>query len=92
MSDHHHHDHNHEHHHHGHDTGSSEMSMPEKLEKMVAHWLKHNADHAQTYRQWAERARQANLSEVADILESVASESQAINGDLEKAGQILKEK
>jgi len=68
------------------------MNMARKLEKMVAHWLKHNADHAQTYRQWAERARQADLLDVAEILETVASESQAINGDLQKAGKILKEK
>jgi rubrerythrin len=92
MSDHHHdHDHDHHHHHgHTHETGPSEMSMAEKLEKMVSHWVKHNADHAETYRQWADRARHAGLSEVADILESVAKDSQAINTDLEKAGQVLK--
>ena len=65
--------------------------MPEKLEKMVSHWLKHNADHAETYRQWADRARQAGFLEVADILESVAKDSQAINTDLEKAGQVLRD-
>jgi ABC-type Zn2+ transport system substrate-binding protein/surface adhesin len=99
MSDHHHHDHGHDHGHdhdhqhvHSHESGSSEMSMAAKLEKMVSHWLKHNADHAETYRQWADRARQAGLSEVADILESVAKDSQAINTDLEKAGQVLKGK
>lgn len=100
MNDHHHHHdhghehgHGHEHHHHSsHDDGQAEMPMAEKLQKMVSHWLRHNADHSETYRQWAGRARQAGLFEVADILESVAKESQSINSDLEKAGKILEKK
>lgn len=95
MSDHDHESQHHQHHHHHdeeHEHGAGEMPMSEKLKKMVSHWLKHNADHADTYRQWAKRARDAGMSEVAQILESVAEESQAINGDLEKAGKLLEEK
>ena len=94
MNDHHHDHENHHHDHHdsGHGSGQSEMPMSEKLSKMVQHWLKHNADHAATYRQWAERARKAGMADVAEILESVAEDSQAINGDLERAGQVLAEK
>ncbi|MBS3809512.1 MAG: hypothetical protein KGY38_05095 [Desulfobacterales bacterium] len=99
MNDHHHHhgDDKHHHYHHDHDdsgsgSGQGEMPMSEKLKKMVEHWLKHNADHAATYRQWAERARQAGMPDVAEILEGVAKDSQAINGDLERAGEVLAEK
>ena len=94
MNDHHHGDDNHHHDHHdsGHGSGQGEMPMSEKLSKMVQHWLKHNADHAATYRQWAERARQAGMADVAEILESVAEDSQAINSDLERAGQVLADK
>jgi len=95
MNDHHHHghdNHHHDHHDSGHGSGQSEMPMSEKLGKMVQHWLKHNADHAATYRQWAERARQAGMADVAEILESVAEDSQAINSDLERAGQVLADK
>ena len=88
MNDHHHH-HDHHHHNHSDDSDQAEMPMAEKLKKMVSHWLKHNSDHAETYRQWADRARKENLSEVAEILEKVADESQLINVDLEKAGQVL---
>ncbi|MFP3999780.1 MAG: hypothetical protein ACLFUN_08045 [Desulfobacterales bacterium] len=89
--------HGNDHHHHHHDTQGNgreteEMPMSEKLEKMVSHWLKHNADHAETYRRWAQRARDAGLEDVARILESVAEESQAINKDLEKAGKMLEQK
>jgi len=65
------------------------MSVPEKLKKMVQHWLRHNADHAATYRQWAERARRAGMADVAEILDSVAEDSQAVNGDLERAERVL---
>lgn len=89
--------HNHDHHHHHHtdeqyNSGAKEMPVSEKLKKMVSHWLKHNADHAVTYRRWAQRARDEGMADIAQILESVAEESQAINGDLEKAGKILEEK
>ncbi|MFP4160233.1 MAG: hypothetical protein ACLFMN_08450 [Desulfobacterales bacterium] len=87
-----HHNHDHNHHDKGSEHGSQEMPMHEKLEKMVSHWLKHNADHAETYRRWAQRARDAGLEDVARILESVAEESQAINKDLEKAGKMLGQK
>ncbi|MFP4571971.1 MAG: hypothetical protein ACLFNW_03265 [Desulfobacterales bacterium] len=89
--------HGNDHHHHHHDTQGNgheteKMPMHEKLEKMVSHWLKHNSDHAETYRRWAQRARDAGLEDVARILESVAEESQAINKDLEKAGKMLEQK
>lgn len=101
MDNHHHHDHgdehhhNHHHNHHHHEGGhgsDTEMPVAEKLKKMVSHWLRHNADHAATYRQWAERARRAGMNDVAEILESVAEDSQAINGDLERAGRLLADK
>ncbi|MCF8111042.1 MAG: hypothetical protein K9J85_06095 [Desulfobacteraceae bacterium] len=84
----------HDHHHGDHEDGreTKEMPMPEKLKKMVSHWLKHNADHAETHRRWAQRAREAGMEDVSLILESVAKESQAINKDLEKAGKMLEQK
>ncbi len=90
MTHNHHRDHDHHDGKHDHCTG--EMPMAEKLTKMISHWLKHNADHASTYRQWAQRARDAGMEDVAEILESVAEESQAINADLERAGKVLQEK
>ncbi|MFW6011409.1 MAG: hypothetical protein ACOC8Q_02755 [Desulfosalsimonas sp.] len=87
--------HSHDHHHHhddNHEHETREMPVSEKLKKMVSHWLKHNADHAETYRKWAQRAREAGMDDVARILESVAEESQAINKDLEKAGKVIEQK
>ena len=63
--------------------------IPEKLEKLLAHWIRHNEEHAATYLQWAERARNEGLFEVADILEAVAGESRQTNQRLAHALRIL---
>jgi hypothetical protein len=67
------------HHHHHHHDVKSDLTFEEKLIKLLEHWLKHNADHAGTYSEWAERARTNNLSQVADLLEQVS----AMSGDLD---------
>jgi len=67
------------HHHHHHHDVKSDLTFEDKLIKLLEHWLKHNADHAGTYREWAERARKNNLSQVADLLDQVS----AMSGDLD---------
>lgn len=90
-NDHNHH-HHHEHHHgEGHEHGAKEMPVSEKLKKMVSHWIRHNDDHAATYRQWARRAADEGMNDVAEILESVAEQNLAVNKDLEKAADLLEE-
>lgn len=87
-----HHDHDHHHHHHGHaheDPG--EMPFEEKMKKMIAHWIRHNADHVATYRDWAGRARENHMDAVADLLEKAAHEAETQNETFEAAlAQISK--
>ena len=87
---HHHDDHHHDHHHHhAHvDTahGDAEpMSTPEKLAKLLDHWAHHNEEHARTYRLWADRAREAGLTGVAERLERAAAQNLAINTEFAAA-------
>ena len=81
------HDHEHSHGHGGADAG--EMSFREKLEKLLAHWIKHNKDHADTYRQWAERSRSEDLGAVAEMLDSAAEANNEINTRLERALALI---
>jgi len=69
----HHHDHNHA------------QSMSERIEKIISHWIKHNDDHIQNYKDWSEKASQESLAEVSDLLNEIADMSQAINEKLKKA-------
>ena len=88
--DHHHHHHDHEHghsHDHTHAQPSETMTFEEKTKKILAHWHKHNADHAKTYADWAEQARANGMDEVGDIIAEVESMTLAIN---EKFAAALK--
>jgi hypothetical protein len=73
------HDHDHAHDHaHGHaHTPVSELTFEQKLEKLFTHWIDHNDSHKETFFTWAGRAKDANLSDVAQ--------------DIEKAGQLSEE-
>ena len=81
----HHHDHDHGHSHsHSHDD-KSEMPFEEKLSKILDHWIKHNKDHADTYKDWADRARNAHMEAVAELLESAADLNFTMNEKFEAA-------
>ena len=83
MNDHHHHHHGHAH------EQPTEMTMEQKLDKLVDHWIKHNRDHGETYRQWAQKARDEHMEKVAELLETVAEESQQVNATLESVREAL---
>jgi rubrerythrin len=85
--------HHHHHEHKGH-THADEPGMPfeEKLSKILAHWIRHNRDHAGTYRDWAQRAQGAGMSQVAELLEAAAQQNIEMNEIFEKARSLVKEK
>jgi len=93
--EHHHHDHNnkdhtHDHSHpHDHDHGPVEMSFPEKMMKLLDHWIKHNDDHAKTYQGWADQARQNHLGRAAVLIEEAAAMSLAVNEKFEQAKALV---
>ncbi|MDX9788785.1 MAG: hypothetical protein RBT11_18550 [Desulfobacterales bacterium] len=99
MSHDHTHDHKHDHHPHhqeshhthghSHDVSSS-LSFEEKLIKLLDHWIKHNADHAATYTEWADRSKGVHLEAVAGLLTEAAEISRSVNAKFEAALTLLK--
>lgn len=85
------HDHHHDHHHnHHHSHGESpEMSMEEKLVKLLGHWTQHNEEHAKSYELWAQRAAENGLAEVAALLENAAGKTRAADEDFKAALKTL---
>ena len=63
----------------------SGLTFKEKMVKLIEHWIKHNEDHAATYSQWADRAKEEGLQDVAGVLEDIAQDTMKIN---EKFGKI----
>lgn len=88
------HDHDHDHdHHHPHDPSEPgqgpELTVQEKFYKILTHWRKHNAEHADTYRQWALKARENAMADIGDLLDQAADLTQKIDPLLEQARQRL---
>lgn len=82
-----HHDHSHDHTH-SHEQ-SAEMPFEEKLAKILDHWIKHNKDHADTYKDWAERARQAGMDDAAGLLKEAADLNITMNEKFEAAKKLI---
>ena len=66
------------------------MPFAEKLDKILEHWLKHNDDHAATYRSWAEQARDNGMDKAAEQLEAAASMTLEISGKFQEAREHAK--
>ncbi len=88
MAHNHNHHHNHAHHHHS-DTQST-LSFDEKMLKLLEHWIKHNDDHANTYRDWAERARQEDMADVCSLLKDAADITISVSKKFEQALELIK--
>jgi len=92
------HDHSHSHahdhsHSHGHDhdhSHSIELTFEQKLEKLFGHWIDHNESHKDTFFTWAERAKEAGLTEVAENIEKAGLLSQDVTQKIKDALNKLK--
>ena len=84
------HDHAHEHSH-GHDhSHSQELTLEQKFEKLLGHWIDHNDSHKDTFFIWAGRAKEAGLTEVADNIEKAGQLSEDVTRQLKDALNKLK--
>jgi hypothetical protein len=86
--------HDHDHHdkdHHHHPDHSGEMPFSEKMARLLQHWMKHNSDHAVTYQEWADRARDNDLLNLADKITEIGQLTQQINGKLKEAQNLIPE-
>lgn len=86
----HHHHHDHKHHHHNDYDIQSTLSFDEKMIKLLEHWIKHNDDHAGTYRGWAQKAKDNGLPDAASLLEDAAAMTDKISKKFEEAAVKIK--
>lgn len=82
----HHHDHNHHH-----DIPGT-LSFDEKMIKRLEHWIKHNDDHAETYRDWAKRAKNNDMANVGLLLDDIAEMTVLISTKFKEALEGVKRK
>lgn len=58
---------------------------PEKLKMLLSHWMEHNAEHAETYRQWSEKALSSGNKALSEALDMIYLETKKLNGLFEEA-------
>lgn len=58
--------------------------------KLLEHWVKHNDDHAGSYRDWAKKAKEQGLQGAGALLEEVAEMTGRITGKFEQALATIK--
>lgn len=68
------------------------MSFDEKIAKLFEHWIKHNDDHARTYKEWSKKAAAENRAAVSSLLDEAADMTLQISKKFEAAAGIAKGK
>jgi hypothetical protein len=61
----------------------------EKLRHLLHHWREHNREHAEVYREWAERVSASGNKELAEILERLHHDAGRLNLLFEEALKIV---
>jgi hypothetical protein len=75
----------HDDHHHPDHGHPAELSLDDKLIKLLEHWIRHNQEHAKTYGDWAEKAAADSKEEVSILLNEAVRLSIDLNRKFEKA-------
>ena len=62
-----------------------------KLRILLPHWIEHNGEHAESFREWAEKVRGMGLEEVAQRIEEAVGYMATCNEALTAALKALEE-
>lgn len=62
-----------------------ETEFEKKIKILLEHWAEHNAEHARTYLEWAEKAREAGEERLSLILREISEESKKLDELFRKA-------
>jgi len=61
------------------------MNELAKLNKLLHHWMEHNDEHAETYKEWSEKASRWGKNDLSAILLKLCNETKKLNGLFEEA-------
>ena len=61
-----------------------------KLKHLIHHWVEHNRSHEASYTEWAERAREMEEAEAADLIEIAVEQMQKADKFLQMALEAMK--
>jgi len=84
------HSHGHGHHHDNAQHAEGTLSFEDKMIKLLEHWIKHNEDHVDSYRSWAQKARSNGMPEAGAQLSEAADMSASLTGKFEQILATIK--
>jgi len=61
----------------------------EKLRILLDYWIKHNKEHGEEFREWAEKAKEGGEAAIYEELMSAVQQMENINIPLSKAMKLL---
>ncbi len=61
----------------------------EKLQILIKHWIEHNEEHAEEFKEWAEKAKSSDNAEVCDDILNAVENLRDANKHLSKALEKL---
>ncbi|MBF0120850.1 MAG: hypothetical protein HQK79_18640 [Desulfobacterales bacterium] len=73
-----------EHHHH-----ETEIDSNDKIITLLKHWIKHNEEHANSYKSWADRIHGRESEKIKELLYEAASLTIEVNDKFKKAIEIF---
>lgn len=65
------------------------LTFDKKLVKLLEHWIKHNDDHAENYRDWAEKTKEKGMNDVDLLLQDAVDMTELINNKFKKALELI---
>ena len=73
-----------------HESAQSTLSFEEQMIKLLEHWIKHNEEHAASFRNWAEKAHKNGLEKINPLLKDAAKMTVLISEKFEDALAVTK--
>lgn len=64
------------------------MDELKKLKKLLNYWMEHNDEHAEVYRNWAEKASSLGKEELSEIFEKLYRKTKKLNSLFKKAIKV----
>ena len=66
------------------------LTFNEKMVKLLEHWIKHNDDHAENYKNWAVKTKEKGMNDVGLLLRDAVDMTELINNKFKKALELIK--
>ena len=80
--------HDHDHHNDNHETTAA-IPFDKKMVKLFEHWINHNTDHAETYREWAKKAKDNDMEKVSVLFNQAAEKTGEISRIFKEALSLI---